>query len=451
MIDSELLELVRCPHCIEKALAQGKTDDRETGQLTLRHGRIQCRDCSTEYTAHNDKPPSTDGIGWANAAIAPDDFDFLPKHGYYLDLMPRNSFEQNTRYLEEEFEHEIDHEYISLPWLGAAVRNDLLRKMLKPSEADIALEVGCGNGKFCYWNRDRFGTVVGLDAAPLFAEQALDDLPLIRGDVRLLPFAPESFNKIFSIDLLEHLPADGIAPYFAELNRVLKPGGQVFIFSNTREMGKLTPVIKLEKKVANYFARKGIFDFKRDELRKSDHIKAIRTFDELEASIKEGGFKLERTIFWNGVFQSLVDNVIVKAGEYLLRRRVKRRLEQRTKAAENSNSSPATRLVAGTTGISPDWADGGKPRIPEDKFMQDKSQVELEAEKVASDTEQNAAIDLAIRKSLKRSMDKRTSNTYMLLLRILTFMMRLDIWLFGKMRTGPYFILIRKVGTPRSR
>jgi SAM-dependent methyltransferase len=319
--------------------------------------------------------------------------------------------------------------------------------MLKPSKNDIALEVGCGNGKFCFWNRQLFGTVVGVDAATLFAEEALEDIPLVRGDVRLLPFAPASFDKIFSIDLLEHLPASGIAPFFSEINRVLKPGGLVFIFSNTREKGKLWPVISFEKRVAGYFVQKGIFDFKRDELRKSDHIKAITTFEELEDAVKKGGFRLEQKVFWNGVFQGLVDNIIIKGGEYLMRRRVRRHLDARKKG----HNTPASRLAAGTTGISSDWADGGKPRTKENEKPEKRTKVELEAEKVAEDARRNNEIDLAIRRSMKRQIGNKKSGGLYYILSAFTSLMKLDIRLFGKMRTGPYFILIRKTGSPVSK
>jgi hypothetical protein len=260
-----------------------------------------------------------------------------------------------------------------------------------------------------------------------------------------LPFASASFDKIFTIDVLEHLSLDGIAPFFAELNRVLKPGGQVFIFSNTREMGKLAPIMKFERRIATFFARRGIFDFKRDELRKSDHIKALRTFDELVAAVNQGGFRLEKKVFWNGVFQGLVDNIIIKSAEYFLRRRVQKRIEVQAKRMKEANQSVKSRLSAGTIGITADWADGGMPRLYEaEKAAESKSMVEREAEKVAKDAEKTAAIDLAIRKSLKSSMKLRKGGGYLVVLRSLTLLMKLDILFFGRMQTGPYFIVIRK-------
>jgi SAM-dependent methyltransferase len=388
-------------------------------------GGTVCRTCGTAYGAFSDAPkPSASGqLSQHGVATALQTERSLPQRGY-LDLLWREAFEHQTRYLDEEFEQEIDHEHVSLPLLAAKVRNDLLRQLLKPQPHEAALEVGCGNAKFCYWNRERFGVVVGVDAAPLFAEEALDQIPLVRGDVRGLPFAAESFDKVFSIDLLEHLSADGIAPFFAEINRVLKLGGQVFIFSNTREMGRLWPIIALEKKVSRFFSERGVFDFKRDELRKSDHIKALKTFDELEAALQTGGFQLEQKVFWNGVFQGLVDNIIIKAGEYLVRRRLQARTRKQNQQLTSQNSLLGTRLREGLTGLS-ESADGSVSTSPA-----------------------NAQVDLMVRKQLKRDLSQRRGGAFLLLLRFLSLLMKLDIWLFGRLRTGPYFILIKKVKAP---
>ncbi len=436
MISEKLLEVARCPRCVANA-----GGDRERGRLEIVEGGFVCRTCELAYGAFSnsgaEEPVVSEGKG-------------LPRRGY-IDLLPRSSVGQQTRYLDEEFEHELDHEHISVPLLGAAVRNDLLRRMLRPGKRDLALEVGCGDGRFCYWNRKRFGTVIGVDAAPLFANEALDDIPLIRGDGRRLPFAPDSFDKIFSLDLLEHLPLDGIAPFFAELSRVIKPGGRVFLFSNTREKGKLWPIIRLEKQIAAYFTQRGVFDFRRDDLRKSDHIKAIKTWDELEKFVNEAGFTIEQKRFWNGVFQGLVDNIIVKAGEYAVRQIVRFQLNRHRKAVQReedqTNRDVQTRLSSARTGLTTDWADGGglermRAEVENNQITRQAEQVAAQAEEVH---EENAAIDLAVRKNLKRSFARSRSGPVMLALKTLTFLMKLDIWLFGKMQTGPYFIVIRKL------
>ncbi|HEX2910880.1 MAG TPA: methyltransferase domain-containing protein [Chloroflexia bacterium] len=435
MISEKLLEVARCPRCVAEA-----GQDRMRGHLEVVEGGFVCHTCGLAYGAYSNSG--------AEAPVVSEGKE-LPRRGY-IDLLPRDAFDQHTKYLEEEFEHELDHEHISIPLLGAGVRNNLLRKMLRPGKKDLALEVGCGDARFCYWNRKRFGTVIGVDAAPLFAQEALEEVNLVRGDGRRLPFAPESFDKIFSLDLLEHLPLDGVAPFFAELNRVLKPGGKIFIFSNTREKGKLWPIISLEKRVASFFTKKGVFDFRRDELRKSDHIKAVETWDQLVNFIEAAGFRVEQKIFWNGVFQGLVDNIIIKAGEFAVRSAVRLQLNRHRnetkKKEDQANRDVRSRLTSATTGLTSDWADGGgmdrmKAEIESNRVTRQAEKVAAEAEEVH---EENAAIDLAVRKNLKRSFARSKSGPVVLGLQTMTLLMKLDIWLFGKMQTGPYFIVITK-------
>ncbi len=52
---------------------------------------------------------------------------------------------------------------------------------------------------------------------------------LARGDVRHLPFAAGSFDALTLLDVLDQFPPDGQDLLgFAELHRVLRPGGVAF-------------------------------------------------------------------------------------------------------------------------------------------------------------------------------------------------------------------------------
>lgn len=69
------------------------------------------------------------------------------------------------------------------------------------------LEIGCGTGHFTRWLSDEGLAAVGLDlsAAMLAQAQALDGVPLMRGDARRLPFADGAFNLTALITTLEFL------------------------------------------------------------------------------------------------------------------------------------------------------------------------------------------------------------------------------------------------------
>lgn len=101
----------------------------------------------------------------------------------FVDLMPALQTEGDAHtslYVEqeEEFAVTLDYRSISAPLLGAGVRQRAIRRLLKPTGSDRLIELGCGNGKFLFWNRKQAGWVVGIDPAPLFAVEALKQIDL---------------------------------------------------------------------------------------------------------------------------------------------------------------------------------------------------------------------------------------------------------------------------------
>ena len=94
----------------------------------------------------------------------------------------------------------------------------------KPVPPDSALEIGCGTGHFTRWLDDQGLAAVGLDlsAVMLAQAQALDGVPLVRGDARRLPFADGAFDLTAFITTLEFLERPGEA--LVEALRVTRHG-----------------------------------------------------------------------------------------------------------------------------------------------------------------------------------------------------------------------------------
>ena len=445
MISDKLLDIARCPRCLANGagdvalLRVENSDPDEIATLGLAahdHDHddhddttgaavmtLVCQNCHRRYVVYSGSEANI-------------------RRGY-LDLFESDSFAHHTHYLDDDFEQELDYQHIAPPLLGAAVRNQQLNKLLDFGKNDRVLEVGCGNGRFAYWNRRKVGQIVGVDAAPLFAEEALDGIDTVRGDARALPFADGAFDKLFTIDLMEHLDRTGIDETLTEMCRVLKPGGKLFIFSNTREKSSsriLQAIITGERRVGRFFAKRGVFDFKRDELRKSDHIKAIATHDELVEVLRTNGFAVERVVFWNGVFQALIDHIIIKFGEAWARRSVRQSITESVQESA-AKKSPAPRSTAPVRFSLPDKddlaigvgaADSGKgsPEAQIDRLV---------GQQIAS----NAALDLTIRRRLKQTLSP--TSPYFRALQALTWLQSLDLTLFGRVRSGVYFLVAKKV------
>ena len=369
MVGRDLFRLLQCPTCGSRSLA-------------VLEGAVLCGDCRTEY----------------------------PIHAGYIDLMPRHTeFDYISKYVSEE-EHmgeELDYRAMAPPLLAAGVRHRQIRRMLQLTPADVVFDNACGNGRFGLWNADAARLIVGSDPAVLFADQALAEMTLAQADSRRLPFVDGAFDKALSVDVLEHFPRDVIRDYLLETARVLRPGGRVAIFSNTKEMSPIQPLINVSKRLGRFFVKRGVYDFDREARRKSDHIKALETWDDVEVALVEAGLKPIKVVYWNSLFTSFVEHVLMKLGEAIIvqSRKTKRGIRNQESGIRNRES-----------GIS--------------------------ADELGTSASAGAQREIVARRAMRRHLTPRSPIYWALYL--VTLLMELDVWLFGWMRTGPYFVLAEK-------
>ena len=98
------------------------------------------------------------------------------------------------------------------------------------SKARNVLDVGCGEGRFCRQMKALGLKCTGLDptAQLLDAAKAADpDSQYVLGQAESLPFPDSSFELV--VCYLTLIDIEGLTEAVAELNRVLKPGGQILI------------------------------------------------------------------------------------------------------------------------------------------------------------------------------------------------------------------------------
>lgn len=98
------------------------------------------------------------------------------------------------------------------------------------------LDCGCGGGDYVAalakegW--DAYG-IEFLDRKIMAARQAgFEPDRILQGDVQNLPHTDATFDALLFNEVLEHVPSDAEA--LAEAHRVLKPGGQLYVFSPNR-------------------------------------------------------------------------------------------------------------------------------------------------------------------------------------------------------------------------
>jgi ubiquinone/menaquinone biosynthesis C-methylase UbiE len=367
MVPRELYRLLQCPTCRSR-------------DLLVTDAGVHCSACENEY----------------------------PRHAGYLDLMPRGvQFGYVSKYVSEEAElaEELDYRELAPALLAAGVRDRTMARLLELGPADIVLDSGCGTAKHAAWNAGRVRLMVGSDPATLFADVAVERVALTKADSRRLPFADSSFDKVFCIDVLEHFPLDVIDEYLAETARILRPGGRFLAFSNTRERSSLQPLVDLSRRLGRLFVRAGVYDFEREARRKSDHVKALETWDDVLAAMQRAGLRPIKTLFWNSVFTSFVEHVLMKLGEAVLGAR---------------GSGGGSQRIAATTA----------PAIAEAR--------------AAQPTSAGTARELRARRKMRSSLARRGPVYYAL--QAVTLLMELDLVLFGSLHSGSYFIVVEKPG-----
>ena len=315
-----------------------------------------------------------------------------------LDLRPRTAAVEQTKYLDDALHVDRRHESIAPPLLGSKVRNDMLRTFLGLGPADRAIDLGCGSGRTLVWNADSGAALAGIDIAPYFAREAIDRCDLIMGDLRRLPLQSGVFTKAWSLDVFEHLSRPALLEMLGEANRVLAEGGRLFVYTHVRRNGWVAYGTRAVNEFARLCERAGLIDLRQERLRKSDHVNPLVDHDDLRQVVRETGFEIERITYYTPVIGAFIENVVVRIAERALTRRAARALEQEARAA-------------GT----------------------------------AADPE--AAVR-AVRSSAKATV--RSGGATYRALRALSALMRLDVWLFGRVQSGPFFALLRKSAASQS-
>jgi SAM-dependent methyltransferase len=351
VISPALLALVRCPDC------RGELVDEPTS--------LTCRSCGRRRV----KGPG------------------------YLDLRPSITFAEQTKYLDEALHADHRHETVSPPLLQAGVRQRMLRRFLRPAPGDLIVDLGCGSGRSLVWNRESGAGMIGIDVAPYFAAQAIEDGDLVLGDLRRLPFADGTFSKGYALDVFEHLSREALSEVLGEIGRVMRPGGKVFAYSHVRRNSALAGGLRAVNALARGLERVGLVDLGQERLRKSDHLNPLADIPDLERAVDGAGFRIARIRYYTPLVGAFVENVVMRMAERALGR-------------WSARKSPASETPAAQARLA----------------------------------RTAAKAHLARHGPLYR------------LLRGITTVMMIDVWMFGRIRTGPFFVLLERTSTaPASR
>ena len=94
------------------------------------------------------------------------------------------------------------------------------------------LDAGCGTGfNLNYYGSLNSGKIFGLDIADTALGFAMKRgiRTFVQASIAEIPFKPETFDLIFSFEVITQMPPDVHDCAFREIHRVLKPGGFLFL------------------------------------------------------------------------------------------------------------------------------------------------------------------------------------------------------------------------------
>jgi len=120
----------------------------------------------------------------------------------------------------------------------------------------LVLDAGCGAGRHLLPLCQAGFQVLGVDREWPALSALKGQLPrfsgsgwLAQGDLKALPLPPALVDFALSVNVINHGYARDFAAYCRELDRVLRPGGLLFIYASPREAGevvRLPETVELE-------------------------------------------------------------------------------------------------------------------------------------------------------------------------------------------------------------
>jgi ubiquinone/menaquinone biosynthesis C-methylase UbiE len=126
------------------------------------------------------------------------------------------------------------YDQIAADYAAQAGRNDALAESRRRFAARLSagarvLDVGCGPAHDTAGLHELGLRAAGFDCSRGMLAQARGDLPLVLGDMRQLPVRDGALDGLWVCASFLHIPKHDALAVLAELRRVLRPGGVLFI------------------------------------------------------------------------------------------------------------------------------------------------------------------------------------------------------------------------------
>ena len=148
------------------------------------------------------------------------------------------------------------------PKQHAYYKAEIKRSCASLPKSSKVLEVGFGSGSFLSYAKRKKWDICGTEVNKHLVEAGTRSGFNVILSKNLKPFSDNIFDLVVAFDVLEHIHKEDLIQFFAEIKRVLKPGG-VFIacFPNgdsplglRHQNGDITHVTAIGSEMARYLA-----------------------------------------------------------------------------------------------------------------------------------------------------------------------------------------------------
>jgi len=115
-----------------------------------------------------------------------------------------------------------------------------IKEHLTPSSGDKVMDFGCGVGRVTSFLAPLVNRIAGVDLSSQMIEVAKrkngnhHNINFLWLKSAPLPYPENSFNKIFTHWVMQHIPDAEAIIYFKEFYRTLNEGGKIFLFEQTK-------------------------------------------------------------------------------------------------------------------------------------------------------------------------------------------------------------------------
>ena len=226
-----LLQDLVCPSCSgDLELTRVLEPNQSQKSAEIMSGWLRCGKCGRNFPIIRGVPRML--LGPLRATLQQEYPDFFAKSEQHLEAEAGAGQESKVRTMRSfgyEWRHFSDFRpegEANFRWYFAAYPPESLR-------GKVLLDAGCGKGRHLFFAAQHARTVIGVDLSPAVDAAFdntghLENVHIVQGDLFHLPLRPQSFDMVYSLGVLHHLPEPEAG--FREILRYGKPGSDVLVY-----------------------------------------------------------------------------------------------------------------------------------------------------------------------------------------------------------------------------